>query len=92
MAAPNFWDDQESAQATVKQLQQVNAGLKPFQEVTKGAGDLEVLLEFAEEDPASAQELEQTVNGLEKELESVELQAMLSEPEDTSNASGWNNA
>jgi len=86
MSAPNFWDDTEAAQATVKQLQQVNAGLKPFQKVAQGADDLEVLLEFAEEDPASATELAQTVERLEKQLDAVELQAMLSEPEDGSNA------
>ena len=86
MSAPNFWDDADAAQETVKQLQQINTHLKPLQKVAEGAGDLEVLLEFAEEDPASETELKQTLARLESELEEVELQAMLSEPEDGSNA------
>jgi peptide chain release factor 2 len=86
MSAPNFWDNADAAQTTVKRLQQLSGSLKPLQKVVAGANDLEVLLEFAEEDPASATELEQTLTRLESELEAVELQAMLSEPEDASNA------
>lgn len=86
MSEPNFWDKSESAQETVKKLQQVNARLKPLQEVAEGADNLEVLLEFAEEDPASETELAQSVAELEKQLDTVELQAMLSGPEDSANA------
>lgn len=86
MSEPNFWDKSESAQETVKKLQQVNARLKPLQELAEGAGNLEVLLEFAEEDPASETELAQSVVELEKQLDTVELQAMLSGPEDSANA------
>lgn len=86
MSEPNFWDHSESAQETVKKLQQVNARLKPLQEVAEGADNLEVLLEFAEEDPASETELAQSVAELEKQLDTVELQAMLSGPEDSANA------
>jgi peptide chain release factor 2 len=86
MSEPNFWDKSESAQETVKKLQQVNTRLKPLQELAEGAGNLEVLLEFAEEDPASETELAQSVVELEKQLDTVELQAMLSGPEDSANA------
>lgn len=86
MAAPNFWDDQESAQSTVKELQSINGRLKPLQEVAQGGDDLGVLMEFAEEDAASEKELSETVDPLEKQTTALELQAMLSGPEDASNA------
>jgi len=88
MGEPGFWDNQESAQATMNQLKQVNATLKPLSELITGAGDLEVLLEFAEEDDSDelASEIRSAVTALGTQFSEVELQAMLSAPEDASSA------
>lgn len=86
MAAPDFWDDQEQAQATVGELSRVNNIVKPLEELSRAADDLTVLMEFAEEDPASEKELEQSLKKLEPKVDSVELKAIMSQPEDALNA------
>jgi peptide chain release factor 2 len=86
MGQPNFWDNSEKAQQTIQQLKPLNAILKPFDELQAAAGDLGALTELAEEDAALEAELEQELTGIEKRLGVFELQAMLSGPQDTSNA------
>jgi peptide chain release factor 2 len=84
MAAPGFWDHADKSQAVMAEFKQLNASLKPVTELSKGADDLGVLLEFAEADPSAEtlRELNQAVDDLEQKFGEVELQAMLSEPED----------
>lgn len=88
MAAPNFWENQEQAQATVAELTRLRASLKPLEQLNGGAGDLEVLMEFADEDESgeSTAELEHALDRLEKQLDQAELQASMRNPEDAGNA------
>ena len=86
MAAAGFWDDQESAQQLVNELRRLKLAAKPLEEISSGADDLGVLMEFAEEDPDSEAELAQTNESLLEQLAIVELQAMLSQPQDACNA------
>ncbi len=86
MAAPNFWDDQEQAQGTVGELRRINTTIKPLEELSQAADDLAVLMEFAEEDPASETELGSTLKKLEPLVDAVELKAIMSQPEDACNA------
>ncbi len=70
------------------ELRRLTLTLKPLGELTSGADDLGVLMEFAEEDESddSATELATTAKRMEAHLASVELQAMMSGPEDACNA------
>jgi peptide chain release factor 2 len=86
MGQSNFWDNPEKAQQTIQQLKPLNAILKPFDELQAAGGDLGALTELAAEDAALEAELEQELAGIEKRLAGFELQAMLSGPQDTSNA------
>jgi peptide chain release factor 2 len=88
MAAPDFWNNQEKARQLVGELSRLKTTLKPLSELSSAAEDLEVLLEFAEEDEtgASETELEQTVQALEPKVAGVELQAIMSRPEDACDA------
>lgn len=72
----------------MNQLKQINAALKPLTELIKGAEDLGVMLEFAAEDDSEelASEIRGTVTTLSEQFSKVELQAMLSAPEDASSA------
>ena len=72
----------------MNQLKQVNATLKPLTELVKGAEDLGVMLEFADEDGGEelAAEIQGTVTSLSELFGNVELQAMLSAPEDANAA------
>ena len=90
MAAPDFWDDQEKAQELIGEMQRLNSVIKPVGELVTGAGDMEVLIEFAEseeeEEGASSKELAGTVESLQKKLDATELQASMKNPEDAGNA------
>ncbi|MFN0053152.1 MAG: peptide chain release factor 2 [Planctomycetales bacterium] len=86
MAAPGFWDNPSKAQEIVAEMRQLTLGLKPLNELETAAGDLQVLMEFAAEDETSAQELTGAAAHLETRIEAVELQAMLSRPEDVCGA------
>jgi peptide chain release factor 2 len=90
MAAPTFWDDQEKAQELISELQRHNAVIKPMSELVTGVGDIEVLIEFADMeeglDTPSEKELSTTVERIQKQLEAVELQASMKNPEDSGHA------
>ncbi len=58
MAAPGFWDNQESAQGQVDSLKRLNATLKPLEELAASGEELEVLVELAAEDDTGATERE----------------------------------
>lgn len=88
MAAPGFWDDQETAQGVVKELRLLTLTVKPMSELDEEAGNLEALLELAEEDDSGETnaEAERMLKTLEPRLAAVELKATMSGPEDGSDA------
>ena len=86
MGRPNFWDNPDKAQQAIQQLKQLNGLLKPFEELETARGDLQALGELAEEDSSLDSELEAELRNIESRLDSFELQAMLSGPQDASNA------
>lgn len=86
MAATDFWDNQENAQTTVAKMQRLKNALIPVRKMLAGSEDLKVLMEFAEEDPDSAAELQTAMDGLQKHVDGVELQATMGEPEDACSA------
>ncbi len=86
MGQPNFWDNQEKAQQVIQQLKPLNGLIKPYEELQSAAGDLEALAQLAEEDDSLEGELEAELPRVEQRLGEFELQAMLSGPQDASNA------
>ena len=84
MGEPNFWDDPEAAQKLTSELSQIKTALKPLKDLVSKGDDLGALLELAEEDDSgeSAEEIRATVADLGPKVEAVELQAMMSRPED----------
>ena len=86
MGQPNFWDSQEKAQQTIQQLKPLNALLNPFADLQTGAGDLNALGELTDEDASLEGELEGELRKTEKRLDDFETMAMLSGPQDASNA------
>jgi peptide chain release factor 2 len=86
MGQPNFWDNSEKAQQTIQQLKPLNAMLNPFAALASSAGDLEALAELAEEDQSLEGELEGELKTIEQRLGEFEMRAMLSGPQDASNA------
>jgi peptide chain release factor 2 len=86
MGQPSFWDNPDKAQQTIQQLKPLNAVLKPFEDLDAAAGDLQALTELSEEDASLEGELDAELASMEKRLGDFELRAMLSGPQDASNA------
>ncbi len=82
MAAPGFWDKQESAQETVARLKSLKAIVGPLSTLIESSDDLGALLEMAEEDPDIEQEVESELQQLESALEDLELKSLLNGPHD----------
>ena len=86
MAAPGFWDHQESAQETVGQLKSLKAVVAPMTDMISDVDDLAVLLEMGEEDPSIASEIAGEIDSLEQRLEDLELKSLLNGPHDAAAA------
>jgi peptide chain release factor 2 len=86
MGEPNFWDNPEKAQQIIGQLKPLNGLLKPFEDLTAAAGNIEALVELSAEDGELEAELERELGRFEKNLAEFEMRAMLSGAQDASNA------
>jgi peptide chain release factor 2 len=86
MGEPSFWDNQDKAKKTIQQLKPLNALLKPYEEIASSLGDLATMAELAEEDEGLAGELEADLPKAEARFEDFEFRAMMSGPQDASNA------
>jgi peptide chain release factor 2 len=86
MGLPTFWDNPERAQEAIAQLKPLNAILNPFESLRGTTDDLVALAELSEEDDSLEAELETELQSVEKQLDAFELRAMLSGPQDASNA------
>jgi peptide chain release factor 2 len=86
MAGPGFWENQEAAQATIAELKALNAILKPLDEAITASGDLQALVEMAEEDPSLAGEVAAELDRLESLVNQLELKGLLSGPFDSKGA------
>src|SRR3954469_17654476 len=86
MGEPTFWDNQDKAKKTIQQLKPLNALLKPYEEIASTLGDLSTMAELAEEDEGLADELEAELPKTESRFEDFEFRAMMSGPQDASNA------
>lgn len=85
MGAPDFWDDQESARATVAELKKIKAVVEPVQAALDLSEDSRALLELLDEnpdEPETRQELARHVERLSKEVDRVELLTLLSRRDD----------
>ncbi len=84
MAAPHFWDNQESARQTVAKLKSLRAAVEPVRASIKQADDLGAMVELLEEhDDAEVRgELQRDLQKLSAQVEHIELLTLLSGPND----------
>ena len=86
MAKAGFWDNSDSAQAVVTQLSALKSVIEPVEEMHREVKDLEELFELAgESDKEELKELENDLESLVQRCEKIELQGLLSRPEDLKN-------
>ncbi|WP_338111360.1 peptide chain release factor 2 [Rhodopirellula baltica] len=86
MAAPDFWNDSESAQKVVMQLKGLKGIVSPLNELESSAEDLEALFEMADEDESIVDEVRSEIDRLEVVLDDLELKALLNGPNDSAGA------
>ena len=86
MAAPDFWNNQETAREVVGQLKALKAVLRPLEETIRAADDLATLVEMAQEDEELEQEVPEELNRLEQAVDALETKALLNGPLDANPA------
>jgi len=86
MAAADFWDDQQAAQAAVTERKSLVSIVKPLQEALAASDDLTAMIEMASEDESFAAEVPAEVARLEGVVEGLKLQALLNGKHDASGA------
>jgi peptide chain release factor 2 len=87
MAAPQFWDNPESARQTVAKLKSLKAAIEPVRAAMKQADDLAAMVELLTEhdDSEVRAELERDLTKLSEHVDHVELLTLLSGPQDGNN-------
>lgn len=80
MAEPDFWSDQAAAQAVVQNVATLKRSIEGWQRVARQVDDLAVMLELAaeEKDDALAEEVKTSLLQVTKQVEQLELTALLS--------------
>jgi peptide chain release factor 2 len=87
MSKPGFWDNQETAQSVVTQLSALKAVVEPAEELQREVKDLAELYELAaeEQDGDELAQLEEDARSLDRRCGQIELQGLLSRPQDMKN-------
>jgi len=87
MSKAGFWDNPGAAQSVVSQLSALKSVIEPVEEMQREAKDLQELFELAaaESDEDELKQLEDDLGALVKRCEQIELQGLLSRPEDMKN-------
>ncbi len=87
-AAPEFWNDQQQAQTTMQELNDLKANVACIADWDSRCSDAQVLIEMGEEseDASVLAEVDAELTQLEKDLDAWELQSLLSGEYDESGA------
>jgi peptide chain release factor 2 len=87
-AKADFWNDQQAAQKVLKERAEIEATIAAWQKLATQAGDAREFLALTEEekDLDAAQTIVKQLESIEAELSKMEIDRLLSGPEDRSNA------
>lgn len=81
-AQPDFWNDPEEAEKSMKQIQVRKSWTSAYEKVETNLQDVEVLFDFYSLDEVSEEEMKSEYKKALKALEELELKKMLSSEED----------
>lgn len=83
MAAPDFWDNPESAKQTVRELKSLKAMIDPVRQTQSKADDLAAMIELLaeHEDAEVRRELDDGLDALAGAVDQAELLTFLSDPD-----------
>ncbi len=85
---PDFWNDNQKAQAVLKEANSLKRWSEGWQELSKKLEDVTILNQLAvqEDDPQALKDVKTGLAHLERELNDFEFQALLSGEDDAKNA------
>lgn len=88
MSDPVFWDDQEKAQKIISENNALKNVVDEYRSLEETYGDLEIAYELVKEEPDEelVRDLDTGVKSLHERLNQFELQLLLNDPHDQSNA------
>ena len=86
MGAPDFWNDAHAAREVIAQANELKSWVEPVDELTRKAQDLADFAELIETDESLAGEWQGEIARLTREVETLELRAMLRGADDGRNA------
>lgn len=88
MSAPDFWDDNEKAQAVIAEMNAVKGSVDQYAKLQQDYDDALMMAELADEegDEELATEIGNSVAAIVGKLEEFELQLLLNQPYDKMNA------
>ncbi len=88
MAAPNFWDDNDTAQKVIAEVNALKQAVDTFSGLHSSYEDIQVLMELAAEegDESLVPDIMESTQNLNRQLSEYELQLLLSQPYDRRNA------
>lgn len=86
MAAADFWNDPQQAQAAVNERKSLVSVVRPLQEALSASEDLTAMIDMASEDESFAAEVPAEVKRLEDVVEGLKLRSLLSGKHDASGA------
>jgi peptide chain release factor 2 len=86
MGQAGFWDEPETAAKVNAEYARLQRRLDTYAALEADAGDLEGLVELAEEDPELEAELEETLRSVEQRLATLEEERLFSGPYDAGDA------
>eukprot|EP01029_Cantina_marsupialis_P022103 TRINITY_DN53837_c0_g1_i1.p1 TRINITY_DN53837_c0_g1~~TRINITY_DN53837_c0_g1_i1.p1 ORF type:complete len:332 (-),score=65.50 TRINITY_DN53837_c0_g1_i1:256-1251(-) len=80
--APGFWDNPKEAEVQMKKLRGIKSWVESYNEIKEAIDDLQILFDFAKEDEASPEEVDEQFASSETLIEALELKNMLGKDED----------
>lgn len=85
---PGFWDDMEKSQTVLQELKQIRDKIESYEQVKTAWDDMVALVELADEaeDLSLLDEVREGFEKLQKDLETLRLDTLLSGPYDKNNA------
>ena len=86
MNLPDFWDQQEKANKSMRQLKYLKGCVEPFDQSQVKIKDLKEFCELAAGDDQMIAQIETELNALKKDIDRLELKSLLSGPYDRNNA------
>ena len=82
-AEPGFWDSAQAARAHLRRLKTLKVGVEPWEAIEKDAGELLELCELGAEDESMMAEVGEQTSALLERLDDLELQALMTDPDDS---------